>query len=146
MKSCNFSSGRSFFPFLERTDPKVSVMLGLNEMSPKIKLIVNGGMCAQESLCLVRSFELPHPAFSHPGRLMRLLRPIVRVPLCIVGYIRHQFSVCHSVASQLVRHDCSGLATMIPHKPLEKELSRRAISSSLQMDINHFSILIDSTP
>jgi hypothetical protein len=62
---------------------------------------------------------------------MRLLCPIVRVSLCIVDYIRHQFSMRHTVASQFVRHDVSGLATTSPHKPLEEALCCSAISASL---------------
>jgi hypothetical protein len=62
---------------------------------------------------------------------MRLLSPIVRVSRCIVDYIRHQFSMGHTVASQFVRHDIPGLATTTPHKPLEEALCCSAISASL---------------
>jgi hypothetical protein len=62
---------------------------------------------------------------------MRLLSPIVRVSRCIVDYIRHQFSMGHTVASQFVRHDVPGLATTTLHKPLEEALCCSAISASL---------------
>jgi len=77
---------------------------------------------------------------------MRLLCPIVRVSRCIVDYIRHQFSMSHAVASQFVRHDVPGLATTTSHKTLEEALGCSTISASLQIDIDHFSILINSTP
>ena len=54
--------------------------------------------------------------------------------------------MCHTVAPQLVRHDLPGLAAMSPHKPPEESLRCRAISSSLQIDVDHFSILIHSPP
>ncbi len=53
---------------------------------------------------------------------MRLLCPIVRVSRRIVDYIRHQFPMSYTVASQFVRHDVPGLATTTPHKPLEEAL------------------------
>ena len=77
---------------------------------------------------------------------MRLLCSIVRVSLCVVGYIRHQFSMGHTVASQFVSHDIPGLTTTTPHKPLEEALCCSAISASLQIDIDHFSILIHCPP
>jgi len=77
---------------------------------------------------------------------MRLLCPIIRVSRCIVNYIRHQFFVGHTVAFQFVRHDIPGLAITTPHKPPEKTFCCGAISASLQIDIDHFSILIHSTP
>lgn len=77
---------------------------------------------------------------------MRLLCPIVPVSLCIVDYIRHQFSMGHTVASQFVRHDVPGLATTTPHEPLEEALCCSAVSAGLQIDIDHFSILIHRPP
>ncbi len=52
----------------------------------------------------------------------------------------------HTVASQFVCHDAPGLATTTPHKPFEKALCGSAVSAGLQIDIDHFSILIHSAP
>jgi len=51
-----------------------------------------------------------------------------------------------TVASQLVRHDLSGLATTTPYKPFKEAFCGCAISASLQINIYHFSILINSPP
>jgi hypothetical protein len=76
-------------------------------------------MYSQESLSLIGRFEPSHSSLSHPGRFVRLLGPIVRVSSCGVNNIRHQFSMCYTVTSQLVRHDPSRLATRTPHEPFE---------------------------
>ncbi len=63
-----------------------------------------------------------------------------------MNYIRHQFSMGHTVASQFVSHDVPGLATTTPHKPLEEALCCLAVASTLQKHVDDFAILIDSTP
>jgi hypothetical protein len=60
-------------------------------------------MTTQKSLSLLDRFELPHTSLSHPGRFMRLFRPIVRVSSIVMHDIRHQFPVGYTIASQLVR-------------------------------------------
>jgi hypothetical protein len=126
-----FDSGYCHPPIIERTFPKVSIVFSPDQMPSKIEQIANCRMGTQESLSLLHRFESSHPTLSHPGRFMRLLRPIVRVSRRIVDYIRHQFSMGHTVASQFVRHDVPGLATTTPHKPLEEALCCSAISTSL---------------
>ncbi len=88
-------------------------------------------MYAQESLSLLGRFKLSHSSLAHPGQFMRLLGPIVRVSGCVVDNIRHQFSMCHAVASKFVRHDLSRLATSAPNEPFEEALCCSAISASL---------------
>ena len=103
-------------------------------------------MYTKESLNLAGRFEPLHSSLSHPGRFMRLLCPIIRVPSCAMDSIRHQLTMCHTVASQLVRHDLSWLATITPYKLFKEALCGCSISASLQINSYHFSILINSGP
>ena len=45
---------------------------------------------------------------------MRLLSAVVLILFGTVDRLRHQLSVSHPIAAQLVRHDLPGLATMAP--------------------------------
>ena len=77
---------------------------------------------------------------------MRLLSPIILILLSAVYHIRHQFSMRHTIAAQLVRHNLPGFSTMTLQKTLEKPLRCGTITLSLQIDIHHLTILIDSPP
>ena len=69
-------------------------------------------MGSNESLRLPHRLESPHPSLSYPGRLMRLLSPIILILLRAVDRLRHQFPVGDTIAAQLVRDDLPGLATV----------------------------------
>ncbi len=73
-----------------------------------------------------------------------MLCPVVGVPRCIVNYIRHQFLMRYTVASQFGCHDVPRLSTTTPYKPLEEALCCSPISTSLQIDIDNFYVLIHS--
>ena len=48
-------------------------MLSANKMSTQDEQIVDSCMRVQKPLSLPNRLEISHPAFSNPGRLMRLL-------------------------------------------------------------------------
>ncbi len=77
---------------------------------------------------------------------MGLLCPIILILFGTMNHIRHQFSMRYTIASQLVGHDFSWFTTMTLHKTLEEALSRCTIPPYLQKHIDHFTILIDSSP
>ncbi len=70
-------------------------MLSLDQVPSQIEQITHRSMGTQKPLSLPYRFELSHPSLSHPGRLMRLLGPIILVLLSAVG--------CRESSSALVR-------------------------------------------
>ena len=83
-------------------------------MPAKIEQILNSSMSCHKSLSLPDRLESSHPSLPHPGRLMRLLSPIILILLSTVDRLRNQLPMSHAIAAQLVRHDLPGLATMAP--------------------------------
>jgi len=55
-------------------------MLSPDQMSAQIEKIMDSGMGAQKSLSMPGRLELTHLPLSQPGRLMRLLCPIILIP------------------------------------------------------------------
>ena len=77
---------------------------------------------------------------------MGLLSSVILILFSTVDRLRSQLSVCNTVASQLVSHNFSGLAVVITKESPEKPLGCGSISSCLKIHINHFTILIHSSP
>jgi hypothetical protein len=46
-------------------------------------------MSTQKPLCQTKRFELSHTSLSHSGHFMRLLNPIIRIPVCHMDGFRH---------------------------------------------------------
>jgi hypothetical protein len=59
-------------------------------------------MGTENSLGLPARLEAPHPPFSHPGRLMGLLCPVILIMLSTVDRVRNQFPMSDAIAAQLV--------------------------------------------
>ncbi len=77
---------------------------------------------------------------------MRLLGPIVGIPSVVVNDARYKFSTSNTIAAQLVGHDLSGFAAMTSQYPFKKPPGCRTVSSRLEKNINHFAVLINSSP
>ena len=121
-------------------------MFSPDQMATKVEKITDSRMGSEKSLCQPNRLESPHPSFPHPGRLMRLLHPIILIPFSTVDHIRHQFSMGDWITAKFVRHDLSGFTTMATQQPLEEPLSCSTIPFRLQIDIHHLPVLIDSPP
>jgi hypothetical protein len=112
---------------------------------------MDGCMSTQESLRLPGRLELrdvgpPDTSVSHSGHLMRLLCSVILILLSAVNRLGDQLKMCNSIALQLIRHDLSGFAVMVPQQASEKAFSRSPIPFGLKIHINDFSILIDRSP
>ena len=103
-------------------------------------------MYSQKSLGLPDRFEAPHPSLPYSGRFMRLLCPIVRVPIGDMDCFRNQLSVSDSIAPQLICHDLSELAAMISQQTLKEPLSGCATPFGLEKYVNHFAVLVYGSP
>ncbi|MFT4875131.1 MAG: hypothetical protein ACJARU_000110 [Congregibacter sp.] len=81
-------------------------------MSTKIEKIADRRISSQESPSLLYCLEPPHTSLRHPGRLMRLLCPIVGILAVVMNNVWHYFSMSNAVAPQLIRHDLLGFTAM----------------------------------
>ena len=64
-------------------------MLSANKMSTQDEQIADSCMRVQKPLSLPNRLEISHPAFSNPGRLMRLIGTIILILLSTVDRVRH---------------------------------------------------------
>jgi len=87
-------------------------MLRFDQVAPQIIQIGDSCMSSYESLSLPDRFESPHPSLSHPGRLMRLLGPIISILICHMECFGYDLSMSHTIASQFIRHDLPRRTTM----------------------------------
>jgi len=87
-------------------------VVGSDLVPTKIEEILDSSMGSHESLSLDNRLELSHPSLPHPGRLMRLLCPIIGVLICHVHRLRDDLSMCDRIAAQLVCHNLPGLTSM----------------------------------
>ena len=93
-----------------------------------------------------RRFEAPHLALALPCRLMRHLRPVVRVLRSAVLHGRHHGSVGGRVAAHLVGDQLAGETTLFLQQ-FSKESDRgTSIPSRLDQDIKDVTVLIHGSP
>ena len=88
-------------------------------------------MGSDKSLSLSGRFKTPHPSFSHPGRFMRLLGPVILILFSTVDRLRYQLSMHYAITSQLVRHDLPGLTAMGLYQEFEEPLRCSTIPAGL---------------
>ena len=89
-------------------------MFSPDQVPTQIEQVADSRMRAEESLSLSDRLELTHSPFPYPGRLMRLLSPIILILLGIVNRLWNKLSMSYSIAKQLVSYDLSGFAAMVP--------------------------------
>ena len=95
---------------------------------------------------MLHRFELAHSTFSFPGRLMRVLRPIIESPATAVLDLWNQFTMCARVARKFIGDDLSRTVAQPLEQFLEEPLGRPGIASTLYQDIQHFAFLVYGSP
>ena len=121
-------------------------MLGADQVTTQIEQIGNGSVNSHESLSLAGRLELSHPSLLHPGCLMGLFGPIILILFGAVNRLGDTLSMRHTIASQLISHDLSGLTSMTAQKSLEKALCSSTIALRLKKHIDNISVLIHGSP
>ena len=81
-------------------------------MPSQIEEVLDSSMSTQKSLSLLGRLKFPHPSLPDPGCLMRLLCPIVGVPISDMDCFRDYLTMGDWITSQLIRHDLPGLSAM----------------------------------
>ena len=105
-------------------------------------LIVN----RQEPLRLPSRFETLHDAFASPGRLMRILSPIVQAFMLAMIDVKAHLRPRSAVGSELVRDHDAGRRDR-RFQEFRHELLRRAgVSAALDQDVENETGLINGAP
>ena len=110
---------------------QITILAGPDSVATQIEQVVDRRMRAQESLGLKNAFESPHTPLLSPRPLVRLLRPVIGVPVRNVKRIRTQIPMGNPVTAQFGGDDFPGLVSMTPDQAPEKPLGSPAISSAL---------------
>ena len=100
----------------------------------------------QEPLGLPRRGEAFHHPFADPGRLMRVLGPVVEVLRPAVLHRRHRLAPSDLVAAQFVGHQHPRHLLQALEQLPEKPLGRGPVSLGLHQDVEHLAVLVDRAP
>jgi hypothetical protein len=68
-------------------------VLSPNQVPTQIEQVTDSSVCTQESLSLLYRFKLTHTSLPYPGRLVRLLGPVILVPLGTVDRLWNQLKI-----------------------------------------------------
>lgn len=74
-------------------------MLNFDQVPTKVEKILHRGMRIHEAPGLPHRLETTHPSLSNPGRLMRLLCPVILVLLGPADFLGYQLMMSGTVAS-----------------------------------------------
>jgi hypothetical protein len=77
---------------------------------------------------------------------MTVLRAIVQAPVLPMFDTRHDLSLGHTIAGQLIRDHHARRHTLLLEQPPQKALGRFSIVAALDQDVEYGSMLIDSSP
>jgi len=116
------------------------------KVAAQIEEVRDSSVDTDESFRLQHGLETSHPPLSQPGRLMRQLSAIVRVPTGVVDRVRQPPTMGHRITAQLARHDRPGLTTMAGKQASEEALGGRRISPLLEQHVDDVTVLVDRSP
>src|SRR5215813_11892356 len=115
-------------------------------MPARAKVLRDGTIGREETLRLARGFEPLPPLLPLTGRLMRIFRSVVEIPVLAMFHSRQNLSLSGSVALEFVSHDHTRYISQSLEE-LAKELLRSLlVPSSLHEDIQHVPRLIYCSP
>jgi hypothetical protein len=77
---------------------------------------------------------------------MTVLRAIVQAPVLPMFDTRHDLSLGHTIAGQLIRDHHARRHTLLLEQLPQKMLGRFSIAAALDQDVEYGSMLIDSSP
>ena len=116
------------------------------EVATKLEEVVDLAVAGEEPLGMPRGLEPLHLPFSSSRRLVRDLRPVVKVAALAVLDPRQDLPLGRGVAAQLVRHDHPGNVLQPLQQLLEEALSRFGVAPALDQDVEHGAVLVDRPP
>ena len=100
----------------------------------------------QEPVGCAGGAEAFHGAFALPGRLVRVLRPVVQVPRLPVLDRRHHRPMRHLIASELVGDQHPRYPALLGQQRTEEPLGALGIPARSDQDVEDIAVLVDGPP
>src|ERR1700684_993844 len=100
----------------------------------------------EKALSMSRGLEAPHPSFAFTRRLMRVLRPVIQIPMLPMSNTGHNDPLRGGVAAQLIGNDHTRFCSRTPQQFAKKPHGSKTVPLRLDKDVKNDSILIHSTP
>ena len=107
----------------------------------------DNSMDLDKALGVPDGFEPAHSPLPLTRRLMRVLRPVVQVPVLPVSNAGHDHSLSCRVTAQLIRHDHAWTSPPgCAQQPSEEPHGRKTVAFRLDENVDHNTILVDGSP
>src|SRR5215510_13291416 len=115
-------------------------------MPARTEVLGDGTRGCEEPLGVARKLEPLHMPLPLAGGLVRILRPIVQVPVLPMFHTREDLPLGSSIALKFIGDDHAWYVEQVLEQLAEELLSRPLIPAALHHDIQHVPILIDCPP
>lgn len=142
---CCFSTGY-LVPGLEATSHEGAILWGFETMSSWPKVIGNKSKGGKKALRVSGGFKATHGSFSLSRGLVRVFGSIVQSFVLSMLDSWHDLFLCGSIALQFVSDDHTGNVLEAFEQFAEELLCRFLVSSVLDEDIQHISMLVHCSP
>ena len=133
-------------PKLEGPGACGSVFGGGDVLTAERKEVVDLFMGREEPLHLTGRFEPLHLPFSPPGRLVRILGPVVEALVPVVLDPGHQLFLRRGIARQLVGDQHTRWPALLLQQLAQEALGRVLIAAALHQHVEHDAVLVDRPP
>jgi hypothetical protein len=140
------SDCNDLLPCLEPTLPFGLVVRSRKQMSFRPEVSCHDAVHFEKTLRMLRRLEPLHPALPLPGRLMRVLRPIVQVPALPMSHSRQNYFLGGAVATELICNDHARPTSAALQQLPEEPHCGKTISLGLHQNVDDGSLLIDGSP
>ena len=100
----------------------------------------------EKALRMLRGLEAFHSTLSLPGRLMRVLSPVVKVSALPMSYSRQHDFLSGPMAAQFVGNDHTGCLAGGAQQLAEKANSGKTVALRLHQNVDNGTLLVDCAP
>ena len=136
-----------FVPDSKSFASESAVISSGEQVTPWSEMRGDDSVHLDEALRVPGGLEPPHASLPLTRRLMRVLSPVVQVPVLPVSNARHHDSFGRSVAPQFIGHDHARTAMARgPQQLAEESHSRESVPLWLDENVDDDAVLIDGAP
>lgn len=110
------------------------------------EVVCNGTRGSEEALRMTRGLKPLHASLSLAGRLMRVLRAVIQIPVQPMFHVWEELPLGGTIALQLVRDDHPWDIGQASERLAEEFFRRRLVPPALHQDIEDMAVLINGPP